>query len=200
MRASSSSNGQHMQSLARSLSSIIFLMRYVDGVFKEKSVRCRHLQRIIGSCRVSSITTSPQHRTSHQLISLAHSSLTRSTFLPVHKVVSNVKMVVKRTQELPQKQSPENSSMLDGRFREYNTEAPQETSIKQLLSLEHKTAIVSGSGAGIGLQVVHAFAEAGANVAIWYHGNKEALDRAAEIEKKYGVKCTKSWFSSKRPY
>ncbi|KAK1082027.1 Sorbose reductase sou1 [Friedmanniomyces endolithicus] len=99
-------------------------------------------------------------------------------------------MVVKRTEVLPQKQSPETSSMnKQGTFREYNTEAPQETSVKQLFSLKHKTAIVSGSGAGIGLQVVHAFAEAGANVAIWYHGNKEALDRAAEIEKKYGVKC-----------
>jgi len=128
----------------------------------------------------------------HQHITLCHSFFTRSSFLPVHKVVSTVKMVVKRTQELPQKQSPEDSSMLDGRFREYNTEAPKETSVRQLFDLTHKTAIVSGSGAGIGLQVVHAFAEAGANVAIWYHGNKEALDRAAEIEKKYGVKCTKS--------
>ncbi|TKA73232.1 L-xylulose reductase [Friedmanniomyces simplex] len=95
-------------------------------------------------------------------------------------------MVVKRAEK---QQSPEDSSMKDGRFREYNTQAPKETQVTQLFSLKHKTAIVSGSGAGIGLQVVHAFAEAGANVAIWYHGNKEALDRAAEIEKKYGVKC-----------
>ena len=48
---------------------------------------------------------------------------------------------------------------------------------------------MSGSGAGIGLAVVKAYAEAGANVAIWYHSNKEALDRAKEIEEKYGVKC-----------
>jgi len=87
------------------------------------------------------------------------------------------------------KPSPEDASMKDGRFREYNTVAPKETQVFPLFSLKGKTAIVSGSGAGIGLQVVHAFAEAGANVAIWYHGNKEALDRAAEIEKKYGVKC-----------
>ncbi len=45
--------------------------------------------------------------------------------------------------------------------------APKETQVTQLFSLKHKTAIVSGSGAGIGLQVVQAFAEAGANVAIW---------------------------------
>lgn len=79
--------------------------------------------------------------------------------------------------------------MKDGVFREYNTEAPKETRVMPLFSLKHKTAIVSGAGAGIGLQVAQAFAEAGANVAIWYHGNKQALDRAAEIEKKYGVKC-----------
>ncbi|KAK3115441.1 Sorbose reductase sou1 [Teratosphaeriaceae sp. CCFEE 6253] len=94
-------------------------------------------------------------------------------------------MVLKRAD----KQSPEDSSMEDGRFREYNTEAPKETSVTQLFSLKHKTAIVSGAGAGIGLQVAQAFAEAGANVAIWYHGNKQALDWASEIEKKYGVKC-----------
>ena len=94
-------------------------------------------------------------------------------------------MVMVRTE----KQAPEDSSMKNGVFRQYNTKAPKETQVLPLFSLKHKTAIVSGSGAGIGLQVVHAFAEAGANVAIWYHGNKEALDRAAEVEKKYGVKC-----------
>ncbi|KAK3679711.1 Sorbose reductase sou1 [Recurvomyces mirabilis] len=89
-----------------------------------------------------------------------------------------------------EKQAPEDSSMKNGVFRQYNTKAPKETQVLPLFSLKHKTAIVSGSGAGIGLQVVHAFAEAGANVAIWYHGNKEALDRAAEVEKKYGTDVT----------
>lgn len=79
--------------------------------------------------------------------------------------------------------------MKNGIFRDYNTTAPKETSVLPLFNLKHKTAIVSGAGGGIGLQVAQGFAEAGANVAIWYHGNKQALDRAAEIEKKYGVKC-----------
>jgi len=79
--------------------------------------------------------------------------------------------------------------MTNGIFNEDNTVAPTEESIVPLFSLKHKTAIVSGSGAGIGLAVVKAFAEAGANVAIWYHGNKAALVRAKEIEEKYGVKC-----------
>ena len=45
------------------------------------------------------------------------------------------------------------------------------------------------AGAGIGLAIAQAYAEAGANVAIWYNSNKKALDEAAKIEKKFGVKC-----------
>lgn len=33
------------------------------------------------------------------------------------------------------------------------------------------------------------FAEAGANVALWYNSSQKAVERAAEIEAKYGVKC-----------
>ena len=99
-------------------------------------------------------------------------------------------MVIRSTE----KQSAEDSAMdKNGVFREDNTIAPTETSIVPLFSLKHRTAIVSGAGAGIGLEVAQAFAEAGANVAIWYHGNKEALDRAADIEKKYGVKCKNAY-------
>jgi sorbose reductase len=98
--------------------------------------------------------------------------------------------MVLRAPTTPQKkESPEDASMKNGLFREYNTTAPSETSVHQLFSLKHKTAIVSGAGAGIGLQVARALAEAGANVAIWYHSNKDALDQAADIEKSYGVKC-----------
>ena len=79
--------------------------------------------------------------------------------------------------------------MKNGLFQENNTEPPQEESIIQLFKLTHRTAIVSGSDRGIGLRVAQAFAEAGANVAIWYHSNKDALKRAEEIEEKYGVKC-----------
>lgn len=59
----------------------------------------------------------------------------------------------------------------------------------QRFSLKGKTAIVTGAAAGIGWSVVQALAEMGANVAIWYNTNKNGPLRAADIEKKYGVKC-----------
>jgi sorbose reductase len=65
-----------------------------------------------------------------------------------------------------------------------------------LFSLKGKTAIISGAGAGIGLAVARGFAEAGANVVIWYYSNKKALIRAEEVEKEFGVKCTQASFST----
>lgn len=80
-------------------------------------------------------------------------------------------------------------SMNGGSFTHNNTVAPEEKSVFSLLSLRGKTAIISGAGAGIGLRVAQAFAEAGANVAIWYHSKKAAITRAQEIETTYAVKC-----------
>lgn len=59
-----------------------------------------------------------------------------------------------------------------------------------LFSLKGKTAIVSGAAAGIGLAVADAFAESGANVAIWYNGNTKAIERAQAMAEKWGVTCT----------
>lgn len=84
--------------------------------------------------------------------------------------------------------------MENGVFTHNNTVAPKSDRVLPLFSLRGKTAIVSGAGTGIGLAVAQGFAEAGANVAIWYNSNKKALDRAADIEKTYGVK-----FSCSRP-
>ena len=110
-------------------------------------------------------------------------------------LVANLAVMVRKPGTVPvvepmMNQSPEDSSMKKGVFREDNTVPPSEERVLPLFNLAHKTAIVSGAGAGIGLAVAQGFAEAGANVAIWYHSNKNALDRAAEIEKTYGVKCT----------
>lgn len=76
-----------------------------------------------------------------------------------------------------------------GSFKHNNTVAPKEEKVFPLFDNRGKTAIVTGAGAGIGLAVAQGLAESGSNVAIWYHGNRKALDRAAEIEEEYGVKC-----------
>ena len=82
------------------------------------------------------------------------------------------------------------SAMKGGVFAHNNTVAPKEEKVIPLFSNKGKTAIVSGAGAGIGLAVAQALAESGANVAIWYNSNKKAIQRAEDIEKDYGVKCS----------
>ena len=62
-------------------------------------------------------------------------------------------------------------------------------SILKRFSLRNKTAIITGGGAGIGLAVAGAYAELGANVAIWYSTNKSAVVTAEAISKQYGVIC-----------
>jgi len=79
------------------------------------------------------------------------------------------------------------SPVKNGSFVHNNTIAPEHPSLMSMFSLKGKTAIVAGSAAGIGLAVAEGLAEAGANVALWYHSNNKAIERAAEIAKKYGV-------------
>ncbi|KAJ6789835.1 hypothetical protein PWT90_08698 [Aphanocladium album] len=80
-------------------------------------------------------------------------------------------------------------SIEKGVFRRFNTTAPADAGVMSLFALTGKTAIISGAGAGIGLAVAKAFAEAGCNVAIWYNSNDEAHERAASIQDSYKVKC-----------
>lgn len=81
------------------------------------------------------------------------------------------------------------SPIAQGNFRHNNNTYTGESSVMKMFSLKGKTAIVTGAGAGIGLSVAHALAEAGANIAIWYNSNKQALEEAAKIEQTYGVQC-----------
>ncbi|KAK9449154.1 uncharacterized protein V1518DRAFT_417288 [Limtongia smithiae] len=63
------------------------------------------------------------------------------------------------------------------------------SSVLDMFSLKGKVASVTGSSSGIGLAVAIAFAQAGADVALWYSGNDTAVGKAAEIASTYGVKC-----------
>lgn len=81
------------------------------------------------------------------------------------------------------------ASMVDKVFVRDNTGIPEGDRVFPLFSLKGRTAIVSGAGAGIGLAVAQALAEAGANVAIWYNSNKQAVAEAEKIEKEFNVKC-----------
>ena len=85
----------------------------------------------------------------------------------------------------------------DGVFPHDNMDAPQGDRVIPLFSLKGRTAIVSGAGAGIGLAVAQALAEAGANVAIWYNSNKQAVTEAENIATTYGVKCKSDYISYK---
>ncbi|KAK6539084.1 hypothetical protein TWF694_010624 [Orbilia ellipsospora] len=78
----------------------------------------------------------------------------------------------------------------DCTFHCNNTQKPKaDTKLSLLLSLEGRSAIVTGAGAGIGYAIVEAFAAAGANVALWYNSSKTAVEKAAHISKSYGVTC-----------
>lgn len=52
-----------------------------------------------------------------------------------------------------------------------------------------KTAAITGGGTGIGYQVARSFAEAGANIALFYNTSAEAIDKAAGLEKEFGIKA-----------
>jgi sorbose reductase len=65
-------------------------------------------------------------------------------------------------------------------------------SVFEQFRLSNKTAVITGAADGIGLAVAEAYAEAGANVALWYNSNDAAITRAEEISKKYSVKA-KAW-------
>ncbi|KAH3688127.1 hypothetical protein WICPIJ_000898 [Wickerhamomyces pijperi] len=57
-----------------------------------------------------------------------------------------------------------------------------------LFSLKGKVASITGSSRGIGLAVATAYAQAGADVAIWYNSTP-ADDIAKELSEKYGVRA-----------
>ncbi|EDK41368.1 hypothetical protein PGUG_05466 [Meyerozyma guilliermondii ATCC 6260] len=60
--------------------------------------------------------------------------------------------------------------------------------VMTLFSLKGKVASVTGSSGGIGYAVAEAYAQAGADVAIWYN-SKPSDEKAEHLAKTYGIKC-----------
>lgn len=62
-------------------------------------------------------------------------------------------------------------------------------SVFKMFDMHGKTTIITGASGGIGYEVARALAEAGSDIALWYHKSPTALKLAAIIEKDFGVKC-----------
>ncbi|ODQ81051.1 hypothetical protein BABINDRAFT_33884 [Babjeviella inositovora NRRL Y-12698] len=62
------------------------------------------------------------------------------------------------------------------------------THVLAMFSLKGKTASITGSSQGIGYAVAEAYAQAGANIAIWYNSTP-ADDKAQALSEKYGIVC-----------
>lgn len=50
-------------------------------------------------------------------------------------------------------------------------------------------AAITGGGTGIGYQVARAYAEAGADIALFYYTTVAAVEKAAGLEKEFGIKA-----------
>lgn len=62
-------------------------------------------------------------------------------------------------------------------------------SIFKMLSMQGKVVIITGGTGGIGYQVARGLAEAGANIALWYHRSSQSEELAATLEKDFGVRA-----------
>lgn len=61
--------------------------------------------------------------------------------------------------------------------------------VLQQFSLAGRVVAISGAAAGIGFAVAEAMAEAGADVALWYNSNDEAVAKGAELAKLHGIRA-----------
>lgn len=68
--------------------------------------------------------------------------------------------------------------------------APQVASanVLDMFKMTGRVVCVTGAASGIGYAVCEAMAEAGANVAMFYNSNSIAVERAAKLAEKCGVK------------
>lgn len=80
------------------------------------------------------------------------------------------------------------TSIINEALGDLPTQAPQvAASALDLFSLKGKVASVTGSSGGIGWAVAEAFAQAGADVALWYNSHP-IEDKAKHFAETYGVK------------
>ncbi|KAK7740499.1 hypothetical protein SLS53_005342 [Cytospora paraplurivora] len=63
------------------------------------------------------------------------------------------------------------------------------TSVFEQFKMTGRVAVVTGAAEGIGFAVAEAFAEAGANVALWYNSNDAAIKKGEALAKQFGVQA-----------
>ncbi|ETS80443.1 Sorbose reductase [Pestalotiopsis fici W106-1] len=66
---------------------------------------------------------------------------------------------------------------------------PLQDSVFKMFDMTGKVTIITGGSGGIGYEVARALAEAGSNVALWYHSSSTAQKQAETIENDFKVKC-----------
>lgn len=62
-------------------------------------------------------------------------------------------------------------------------------SVFDMFTMKNKTVIITGGSGGIGAEIANGLAEAGANIALWYHNNDSAVSHALQLTKKYSVRA-----------
>ena len=61
-------------------------------------------------------------------------------------------------------------------------------SIFKMFGMHGKVVIITGGSGGIGYEVGRGLAEAGADVALWYHSSTKTAQLAATLKNDFGVK------------